>query len=226
MTKDYAAAKRAAAFEAVTHVKSGMVLGLGTGSTARIAVDEIGRRLAAGALRDIVAVPTSVATREQARGAGIPLGTLNDHPTLDLTIDGADEVDAQGDMIKGHGGALLWEKIVASASRRLLIVVDPSKCVDRLGSTRAVPIEVVRFAWRIHEPSIRALGATPALRLGADGKPVCTDEGHYVLDCTFAGGIVDPEAIHLALKRRPGVVETGLFLGFRPTVIIGRVSSE
>jgi ribose 5-phosphate isomerase A len=218
-----AAAKRAAALEAAALVQSGMVLGLGSGSTARIAVDEIGRRMAAGGLRDIVAVPTSAATRELATAAGIPLTTLEQHPVLDLTIDGADEVDAGGDMIKGRGGALLWEKIVASASQRLVIVVDPSKVVELLGVTRALPVEVVPFGWSSHDATIRALGGVPALRrAGPAGTPVATDEDHYIIDCSFAGGITDPGAVHRALKQRPGVVETGLFLGFKPTVIVGK----
>jgi ribose 5-phosphate isomerase A len=154
---------------------------------------------------------------------GIPLTTLEAHPQVDLTIDGADEVDPQGNLIKGHGGALLWEKIVATASRRLVIVVDPSKRVSRLGSTRALPVEVVAFGWRTHEPAIRALGASPALRRTPSGDPLRTDEGHYILDCTFPGGIPDLHAVEQALKRRPGVVETGLFLGFRPEVIVGTV---
>jgi ribose 5-phosphate isomerase A len=223
MSDARADAKRAAALEAVRLVQSGMVLGLGTGSTARLAVEEIGRRLAGGGLCDVVAVPTSVATREQASAAGIPLTTLEQRPVLDLTIDGADEVDANGDMIKGHGGALLWEKIVAAASRRLVIVVDASKLVERLGATRALPVEVVPFGWSTHEAAIRALGAQPALRrVGPGGTPVSTDEDHYIIDCTFAGGIADPPAVERALKRRPGVVETGLFLGFQPTVIVGK----
>jgi ribose 5-phosphate isomerase A len=223
MSEAQAGAKRAAALEAAALVQSGMVLGLGTGSTARIVVEEIGRRLAARALRDIVAVPTSVATREQATTVGIPLTTLEQHPALDLTIDGADEVDPRGDMIKGHGGALLWEKIVAAASKRLVIVVDPSKLVERLGTTRALPVEVVPFGWRSHDAAIRALGAVPALRrAGPAGTPVSTDEDHYIIDCTFAGGIAEPGAVHQALKQRPGVVETGLFLGFNPQVIVGQ----
>ena len=222
MSDVQASAKRAAALEAVALVQSGMALGLGTGSTARIAVEEIGRRLAGGRLCDIVAVPTSVATREQARGAGIALTTLEAHPVLDLTIDGADEVDARGDMIKGHGGALLWEKIVASASRRLVIVVDPSKLVERLGTTRSLPVEVVRFGWGTHEGAIRALGAASVLRRSAaSGEPLVTDEGHYIIDCAFALGLTDPVAVDRALKARPGVVETGLFLGFKPQIIVG-----
>jgi ribose 5-phosphate isomerase A len=223
MSDARAGAKRAAAIEAAALVQSGMVLGLGTGSTARVAVEEIGRRIAAGGLRDIVAVPTSVATRQVATAAGIPLTTLEQHAVLDLTIDGADEVDARGDMIKGHGGALLWEKIVASASQRLVIVVDPSKLVERLGTTRALPVEVVPFGWGTHDAAIRALGGVPTLRrAGPAGTPVATDEDHYLIDCTFAGGIADPGVVHQALKQRPGVVETGLFLAFKPTVIVGK----
>jgi ribose 5-phosphate isomerase A len=227
MSDARARAKRAAALEAVALVQSGMVLGLGSGSTARIAVEEIGRRLAGGGLYDIVAVPTSVATREQAGAAGISLTTLEQHPALDLTIDGADEVDPNGDMIKGHGGALLWEKIVAAASRRLVIVVDRSKVVERLGTTRALPVEVVPFGWGTHDAAIRALGGQSVMRrAGPGGTPVSTDEGHYIIDCTFAGGLAEPAAVHRALKQRPGVVETGLFLGFKPQVIVGRVSGE
>ncbi|MBI2071573.1 MAG: ribose 5-phosphate isomerase A [Gemmatimonadetes bacterium] len=221
MSDPAAGAKRQAALRAVARVKSGMVVGLGTGSTARFAVEEIGRRLRAGELRDITGVPTSIATREHATQVGIPLATLNDRPSPDLTIDGADEVDPDGNLIKGHGAALLWEKIVASASKKLIIVVDPAKRVQRLGTTRALPVEVVRFGWKTHEAAIRELGAEPALKRGPDGEPISTDEGHYIIDCTFPGGIGDPEAVDRALQRRPGVVETGLFLGFHPELIVG-----
>jgi ribose 5-phosphate isomerase A len=214
-------AKRRAALQAASRVESGMIVGLGTGSTAWFAVEEIGRRLQAGELSDVAGIPTSRATRDHAAALGIPLTTLEAHPEVDLTIDGADEVDPEGNLIKGHGGALLWEKIVASASRRLVIVVDPAKQVRRLGTTRALPVEVVAFGWTTHEPAIRALGATATLRRTPSGGPFVTDEGHYIVDCTFPGGIADLEAVERALKRRPGVVETGLFLGFRPEVIVG-----
>lgn len=222
MTDPAAEAKRAAALKALGVVRSGMVLGLGTGSTARFAVEEIGRRLREGVLQNIVGVPTSVTTREQATALGIPLTTLEEHPSLDLTIDGADEVDPQGNLIKGHGNALLWEKIVAAASKQLVIVIDAAKLVPRLGATRALPVEVVRFGWKTHEPAIRELGAEPTLKRDAAGEPVRTDEGHYIIHCAFPGGIADPEAVERALKRRPGVVETGLFLGFHPEIIVGR----
>lgn len=214
-------AKRQAALQAVTRVKSGMIVGLGTGSTARFAVEEIGRRLRVGELRDVIGVPTSVATREQATRVGIPVTTLNDRPSLDLTIDGADEVDPAGNLIKGHGGAFLWEKIVARASKKLIIVVDPGKRVERLGTTRALPVEVVRFAWKTHEAGIRELGAEPTLKRGPDDQPILTDEGHYVIHCAFPSGIADPEAVDRSLKLRAGVVETGLFVGFHPEVIVG-----
>lgn len=218
------AAKRRAAVEAVDRVRPGMVLGLGTGSTAALVVDEVGRRLQDGRLRDIIGIPTSAATQQQARDCGIPLGTLEDHPVVDLTIDGADEVDPDGQLIKGLGGALLREKIVATASRRLLIVVDPSKLVTRLGTRSPVPVEVVSFAAGTHAAAIRALGAEPQMRRSADGDLFRSDEGHVIVDCRFPEGIPDPHAVQAALRARPGVVETGLFLDFRPEVVVGRAS--
>jgi ribose 5-phosphate isomerase A len=213
-------AKRAAAVRAVDLVRPGMVLGLGTGSTAALAVEEIGRRLADGRLRDLVGVPTSEATERQARALGIPLSTLEQHPALDLTIDGADEVDPARRLIKGGGGALLREKIVATASRRLAIVVDRSKLVERLGATFPLPVEVTPFGWTTHVAPIRAMGGEPVLRT-RDGAPYRTDGGNYILDVRFAGGIDDPERVGAELKARVGVVETGLFLGFEPEVIVG-----
>jgi ribose 5-phosphate isomerase A len=216
-------AKRQAAAAAVSRLESGMVVGLGTGSTAALAVEELARRLAAGDLRDIVGIPTSAATHQQATLLGIPLTTLEDHPVVDLTLDGADEVDPEGNLIKGLGGALLREKIVATASRRLVIMVDPSKLVTRLATKAPVPVEVVTFAAGAHIPAIRAMGAEPVLRRTADGAPFRTDEGHLVLDCRFPDGLSDPGAFHAAMRARVGVVETGLFLGMRPEVVVGRV---
>jgi len=218
-----AAAKREAALDAASRVRSGMIVGLGTGSTAAFVVAEIGRRLRAGELERIVGIPTSAATQRQAGEAGIPLGTLEEHPVVDLTIDGADEVDPAGQLIKGLGGALLREKMVATASRRLVIVVDGSKLVDRLGTRAPLPVEVVTFAAGAHAGAIRALGAEPRQRRTPAGEPYRTDEGHYILDCAFAGGIADPHAVQAALRARPGVVETGLFLDLRPEVVVGRV---
>lgn len=221
MSDPRAEAKRRAALRAVDLVRSGMVLGLGTGSTVRYAIEEIGRRLASGGLRELVGIPTSMATYRLAAELHIPLSTLNDHPKVDLTIDGADEVDPQRHLIKGHGGALLWEKIVASASRRLVIVVDRSKLVDRLGTTRALPVEVVPFGWRVNQDALEERGCRVVLRTQADGTPFRTDEGHYLLDCHFPQGIDDAAELDRWLKLRPGVVETGLFLNFDPEVIVG-----
>ena len=201
-----------------------MVVGLGTGSTAALAVEELAHRLFQGELRDIVGIPTSNATHQQAVLLGIPLTTLEEHPTVDLTIDGADEVDPDGNLIKGLGGALLREKIVATVSSRLVIVVDQSKLVERLGSKAPLPVEVVRFAAGAHAPAIRALGGEPELRRGPDGEPFKSDEGHCILDCRFAAGIPDPRLVQETLRARPGIVETGLFLGMAPEVIVGRAA--
>jgi ribose 5-phosphate isomerase A len=214
--------KRLAAEQAASRVRSGTVIGLGTGSTAAYAVEAIGRRIAAGDLTDVIGIPTSRATQELASHCGIPLTTLNDHTSIDLTIDGADEVDPAGNLIKGGGGALLWEKIVAAATREYLIIVDPAKLVDRLGAGFPLPVEVMPFGWRTHVAAIEALGAYPALRTADDGSPFTTDGGHYILDCRFDGGIDDPGVVDRTLIARPGVVETGLFLGMHPDVIVGR----
>jgi ribose 5-phosphate isomerase A len=198
-----------------------MVVGLGSGSTARLAVEEIARRVSEGGLRDVVGVPTSRATAELARDRGLPLADLEQRPVLDLTIDGADEVTPGGDLLKGAGGALVREKIVARASRRLVIVVDESKRVDRLGERHPLPLAVVPFGWSTHLEAVRALGGEPALRRDAEGRPYQTDEGLFILDCRFETAIADPAAMERSLRSRPGVVETGLFLGFSPEVIVG-----
>jgi ribose 5-phosphate isomerase A len=219
MTDTQHALKRAAALAAVDLVASGMTLGLGTGSTAAIAVEEIGRRLADGVLRDIIGVPTSNATQHLALACGIPLTTLEAHPVLDLTIDGADEIDPAHRIIKGGGGALLREKIAASRSTRWVVIADPSKLVERLGARYPVPVEVVRFGWKGQLDTLRALGAEPSLRV-AEGEPFVTDEGHYIIDARFPRGIDDPAAVARALCGRPGIVDTGLFLDFHPEVIV------
>jgi ribose 5-phosphate isomerase A len=216
------AAKRRAAEQAVQLVESGMIVGLGTGSTAAFAVEAIGKKLQGGELKHVRAVPTSTRTLKQADAVGIPLTSLNEDPRLDLTIDGADEVDPDGNLIKGGGGALLWEKIVATASSRYVIVVDETKLVERLGRAFPLPVEVVPFGWRTHLEPMTDLGAEPSIRMRNDGKPYRTDEGHFIIDCKFAGGIADPADVHDRLRCRPGVVETGLFLGFDPHVIVGR----
>ncbi len=212
-----------AARRAVEFVHAGMVLGLGTGATAGLAVREIGRRLASGRLSYIAGIPTSNTTRDLAREAGVPLTDLSAHPRIDLTIDGADEVSPTGDLIKGLGGALLREKLVAVNSRRLIIVVDKDKLVRRLGERGPLPIEVVPFGWSTHLDFLRQLGADPALRTRrGEEAPFVTDDGHYILDAWFRRGIDDPHGLADARAARTGVVETGLFLGMAPEVVVGR----
>jgi ribose 5-phosphate isomerase A len=212
--------KRQAAERAAELVESGMKLGLGTGSTARLVLEGIAARRARGEIADIVGVPTSTDTREHATRLGIPLATIDDEPRLDLTLDGADEVDPSLELIKGLGGALLWEKIVAAASSRLVIVVDESKRVERLGTRAPLPVEVVPFGWRTSFDRIMRVGAEPELRLRANGSPFVTDGGHYIVDCRFPDGIDDPRDVERQLLRSPVVVDTGLFLGMADTVIV------
>ncbi len=199
-----------------------MVVGLGTGSTAKFAVQAIGEKVAEG-LR-IVGIPTSEKTAALARALSIPLATLGEYTEIDLTIDGADEVEEGSlHLIKGHGGALLREKIVASASKRLIIVADESKVVRRLGAKFAVPLEVVPFGWQATERHLKAIGAKPFLRLDGTDQPYVTDGGHYILDCGF-GEIADPAAVSAQLDAIVGVVEHGLFLGMATEVVIGAAS--
>lgn len=216
---DRDAQKRAAAERAVGYVESGMRLGLGTGSTAWHVVDIVGGMLRDGTLRDIVAVPTSRATAEQARSLGIPLTTLDEVRELDLAIDGADEIDPQLDLIKGHGGALLWEKLVEYAAARLVIVADDSKLVHRLGEKSYLPVDVVPFGARALLPFFEALGARAQLRQHND-ETFVTDGGHYIADLRFDGGMQDAAGVERALRARPGVVETGLFLGMADVAVI------
>jgi ribose 5-phosphate isomerase A len=212
--------KRAAAERAVELIESGMRVGLGTGSTARHVVALLGERLRRGGLSDIIAVPTSRATETQARQESIPLASLDEVTMLDLTIDGADEIDPALDLIKGLGGALLWEKIVARASARLVIVADESKEVERLGARAPLPVEVVPFGWRTHDGTFERLGARPVLRRQDDGEPFLTDSQHYIVDLHFAGGIDDARQLEHTLRGRSGIVDTGLFLGMATAAIV------
>jgi ribose 5-phosphate isomerase A len=212
-----------AARRAVDLVRDGMLLGLGSGATAGAAVRDIGQRLAAGRLSRITGIPTSDVTRDLARELGVPLTDLSANSPIDLTIDGADEVSPTGDLIKGLGGALVREKIVAVHSRRLIIVVDQAKLVRRLGERAPLPVVVVPFGWSTHLDFLRRLGADPVLRTRPrDETPFVTNDGHYILDAWFRGGIDDPPALADALARRTGVVETGLFLGMAPEIVVGR----
>lgn len=212
------AEKRAAAERSLEYVRDGMCLGLGSGSTAAIMLELLGQRVRDG-LR-VRGVPTSEASRQVAEHAGIPIVTFDEVSSLDLTIDGADEVDPQLNLIKGGGGALLREKIVASLSRRVVIIVDSQKQVPRLGAF-PLPVEVVQFAWRPLAQRLGDLGATPVLRRGPDGGAYVTDEGNFVLDCAF-GQIDDPAALAARLDAMPGVVDHGLFVGLAHTLVVGR----
>ena len=165
-------------------------------------------------------MPTSEDTASRCRSLGIPLTTLDEHPRLALAIDGADEVGPGLDLIKGLGGALLREKLVALAAKRFVVIADDSKRVRRLGTRAPLPVEVVPFGWTTHTAFFERLGAEPALRRGADGEPYRTDGGNYVVDCRFPRGIEDPRALARALARRPGIVEDGLFLGMADTAFI------
>lgn len=200
-----------------------MKLGLGSGSTARHFVDLLGERVRGGL--SIIGVPTSEATFAQAQALGVPLATLDDYPELDLTVDGADEVDGALRLIKGGGGALLREKIVASASKRMIVIADASKYVERLGAF-PLPVEVVPFglaATRAHIERVSAgvdcHGPINLRRSRKDGQVFVTDGGHYILDCAF-GAIADPERLAKALKMIPGLVDHGLFIGLASAAIL------
>jgi ribose 5-phosphate isomerase A len=213
--------KGQAAERAMTFVRPGMKLGLGTGSTARHFVDLIGASVRQGL--DIVGVPTSEATFRRAEALGVRLATLDEIPELDLTVDGADEIDSSLRLIKGGGGALLREKIVAASSRRMLVIADSTKLVARLGAF-PLPVEVVPFglaATRLRvERVIAALGLSGPIELRRrEGAIFVTDGGHYILDCAF-GAILDPEALARALAFVPGVVDCGLFIGLASAAIV------
>lgn len=212
--------KRKAAARAVEMVESGMRLGLGTGSTVVHFLDLLGERLADGSLTDLIGVPTSVQTSDRAHARGIRLGELQDLAPLDLSVDGADEIDPSLDLVKGLGGALLREKMVAEASRRLVIIADGSKLVRRLGEKAPLPVEVVSFAWKTHLPFLEELGAVPVLRTHDDEAPVTTDNGNYVLDCRFDDGISDAGELEDQLRRRTGIVASGLFLGLASRALV------
>jgi len=213
--------KRAAAARAVEFVRPGMRLGLGTGSTAKHLVDLLGERVRGGL--DIVAVPTSEATHRQAVSCGIPLTTLDETPALDLTIDGADEISPDLTLIKGGGGALLREKIVASASARMIVIADESKCVDVLGRF-PLPVEIAPFGAGATRLAVQAvLRAQPGmltLRKSEDGHAFVTDGGHFIVDAAL-GRIEDPREVARALIAVPGVMEHGLFVGLASTAVIG-----
>jgi ribose 5-phosphate isomerase A len=219
VTDPQARLKEQAAEAAVDEVRSGMAVGLGTGSTAIFATRRIGALLAEGALRDLVAFPTSDETRREAEALGIPL-LPNELPRgLDVTIDGADEVDPALNLIKGGGGAHLREKIVAQATARELIVVDESKLSPKLGTKHALPLEVLELGWASQARFVESLGASVAVRIGSDGERFRTDQGNLILDAAF-GPIDDPGALAAELAGRAGIVEHGLFLGLTSAVVV------
>lgn len=213
--------KRMAGEEAAKYVKDGMVVGLGTGSTVYYTTRKLGQRVKEKELQ-IIGIPTSLDTRNYARSLGIPLTDLDEHPVVDITIDGADEVDLELNLIKGLGGALLMEKIVASASKKEVIVVDPGKMVDRLGRGK-LPVEIVRFGYRSTVATIRKLGLNPTLRTIDDSAPFITDNNGYILDC-LPGEMKDPKFMDPLINAVPGVIENGLFIDLTDVVIIGEDS--
>ncbi|HXU35848.1 MAG TPA: ribose-5-phosphate isomerase RpiA [Blastocatellia bacterium] len=217
MTTTQDEAKRRAAEHAIGMVNDGQVIGLGTGSTAKFAIEGLGRRIREGL--SIRGVPTSIGTEKLAREAGISLVELNEVPVVDITIDGADEVDPDFNMIKGGGGALTREKLVALASKKRVILVDESKLVSKLGESRSLPVEVLPFAWAVSARKLSQLGCTAGLREVA-GLPFVTDNGNYILDCDF-GALADPATLESRIKLLSGVIESGLFIGIADTLVIG-----
>jgi ribose 5-phosphate isomerase A len=212
--------KQQAAEHALQYVQSGMGLGLGTGSTAKHVLRGLAARLRDGRLRDVVGVPTSVEIATLARELGISLVTLAERPRLDLALDGADEIDPALNAIKGLGGALLREKIVAASADRFILVGDETKLVPQLGMRAPLPVEVIRFGLPLCERRLAALGCVPTLRRAAGGDPFCTDEGNAILDCRFET-IDDAPALAAAISAIPGVVEHGLFLHMAEWAVVG-----
>ena len=211
--------KKQAAEKAVEQIQSGMVVGLGTGSTAKFATYKIAELLKAGILKDIIAIPTSYATEQLATELNIPLATFNEIQEIDLTIDGADEVDDKLNLIKGGGGAMLREKVIAQASKREIIVVDESKISKKLGEKWHVPIEVLKFSVVLERKFLESLGTEVELRLNEKGDAYLTDEGNYILDTNF--GVIDsPEELAPKLVTRAGIVEHGLFVNLTDEVIV------
>lgn len=212
--------REAAAQHAAALVEDGMVVGLGTGRTAAAFVRALAARVRQGL--HVLGIPTSTATERLARAEGIPIVTLESHPRPDLDVDGADAVDPALNLIKGHGGALLYEKIVALASNRFVVIVDEGKLVPSLDRGPAIPVEVVPFGWSRTQESLQALGATVSCRRNRNGTnvPFVTDSGHYLLDCHFTN-LSDPAHLAMQIKSLTGVVDHGLFIGMASQVIVG-----
>ncbi|KAJ8770283.1 hypothetical protein K2173_012753 [Erythroxylum novogranatense] len=218
--------KKIAAYKAVEFVESGMVVGLGTGSTAKHAVDRIADLLRQGKLKNIVGIPTSKKTHQQAVSLGIPLSDLNAHPTVDISIDGADEVDPGLNLVKGRGGSLLREKMIESASKKFIVIVDETKLVKHVGANGAMPVEVVPFCWKFTQERLQKLfeyaGCVAKLRTsgGENNEAFVTDNGNYIVDLFFERDIGDLKAAGDAILRLAGVVEHGMFIDMATTVIV------
>lgn len=220
MTPNQAKYKEMAARAAVELLQPGMVVGLGHGSTVHFALHALGEKLANRSLGNISAIACSSQTEALAKKLCIPLGDFNQHPSIDLTIDGADEVDPEFNLIKGRGGALLREKLVAQASQREVIIVDESKLSAVLGTNFPLPLEVAPFGWRGHLDFLSGLGGKAKLRTLEDGSPALSDQGNYLLDCDF-GPIADAPSLARKLEARAGILEHGLFLGLATDVLVG-----
>ena len=211
--------KQAAEYTVNHYIESGMIVGLGEGSTSRLALECLADNLKNGKIRDIIGIPTSEGIRSKAAELGISLSTLDEHPVIDLTFDGADEVDPNLNLIKGGGGSLLREKIVAQASRREIIMVDESKLVPILGATWALPIEVLPFGLGAHVEFLKSSGGEPVLRKNKDGSIYQTNQNNYILDTNF-GKIENPAQLGETLKTHAGIVEHGLFIGLATAVVV------
>ncbi|MFO7991252.1 MAG: ribose 5-phosphate isomerase A [Thermoplasmata archaeon] len=214
--------KRNAGRDAAEYIEDGQVVGLGTGSTTKYAIERLGERVKEEGL-DIIGIPTSKATEHLAKGVGIPLTNLDENPRIDITIDGADEVDPELNLIKGGGGALLREKIIAYQSNKVIIVVDPSKQVKKLGLSFPLPVEVVPFSASATVRNVEELGCTANIRMD-NGTIFKTDNGNYILDCDFEG-IDDLDDCSIGLNSVPGVVENGLFIDIADIVVVGKEDS-
>lgn len=223
---DRDAAKQAAGEAAAGLVRDGMCLGLGTGSTTAYALKAIGQRIQDDDL-DVRGVPTSLGADRLARRHGIPLTTLDEHPQLDLAIDGADEVDDALHLIKGGGGAHTREKVVATQAERFVVIVDPSKTVTNLGREHPLPVEVVPMAVTPVSQALEELGARPELRMAeAKDGPAVTDQGFWIVDAHFSDGLPDPEHVNHSLDAQPGILDHGLFLHVATEVIVGYPDGE
>ncbi len=219
--------KQAVAVAAVEQIRDGMVLGLGSGSTAALMIRELGARLQRGELRDIVGVTTSFQGEVLAAELGIPLQSLNAVDRIDLAIDGADEVDPGFQLIKGGGACHVQEKLVARRAARFVVVVDASKLVERLNLSFPLPVEVLPGAWRQVKGELEAMGAVAVLRMAVrKAGPVVTDQGNLVLDISFPGGIGDPVSLEREINNLPGVLENGLFVNLADQVLVGEILDD